>query len=139
MVSVSVSTDRVQTRNDRQATAQDAAATARDRIAVENYKIETAAASAAAVAAAASAAISATAIGAVALRVWQVRVALANASKFHDVNNAIGVSPGGLVYEAWSSGGAYTYVGDGLYDEIVDAIGSSAANAAYAAALLVTL
>ena len=71
--------------------------------------------------------------------VTQLRIALGTAGKFYDVNNAISVSPGSLLYEFWNSGGSQTGAGDDLYDAVVDAVGATAADAAYSAALSVTL
>ena len=76
-----------------------------------------------------------------AVSVFQLRVALKTNGKFFDVDNhaSFAVDPGGLIYEAWTSGGKYTSVGDDLYDAVVLAIGSAATDAAYALAEAITL
>ena len=71
--------------------------------------------------------------------VFQLRVALKNASLFDDVDNGIAVAPGGLVYEAWSSGGVRTSYGDDLSDAIVAIIGASPTTTAYGNAAAITL
>lgn len=73
------------------------------------------------------------------ITVWQLRAALKSNGYFFTVNAAIPVDPGERIYEAWLSGGIRTAVNDDLYDTIVLAIGSTAANAAYSTATSITL
>lgn len=72
-----------------------------------------------------------------AVDVWRLRVALAAADKFFDVNEAIAVTPGAAAFEKWNGGGVRTLPGDSLHAAIVGAIGAPAAASAYNAALLV--
>lgn len=75
------------------------------------------------------------------ITVWQLRCALKANGDFFTVDNhaSFAVNPGERVYEAWVSGGLRTSTGDDLYDAVVLAIGSTAANAAYADATAITL
>ncbi len=70
--------------------------------------------------------------------VWQLHVALKNAGNFDTVNNSISSNPGEKVFELWTSGGARLSSGDSLYTAVAAAIGVPAADAAYAAAALIT-
>jgi hypothetical protein len=72
--------------------------------------------------------------------VWQVKCALKNAGHFYIVEATLAVDPGSPVYEAWSAaGGIKTSYGDDFSDMIVNAIGTAATQAAYAAATAITL
>lgn len=73
------------------------------------------------------------------ITVYQLRRALKAAGKFFEVDAAIPVDPGEDPYEAWIAGGERTRVGDALYHAIGLAIGAPATDAAYAAALSITL
>lgn len=73
------------------------------------------------------------------ITVWQLRAALKSNGDFFTVEAAIPVDPGERIYEAWNSGGTRTAVNDDLYDAIVLAVGSTAANAAYSDATSITL
>jgi hypothetical protein len=71
--------------------------------------------------------------------VFQLRRALRVAGYFDDVENALAVDPGALVYEAWIAGGQYTSYGDNLSNAVAAIIGAAATQAAYTAAESISL
>lgn len=76
------------------------------------------------------------------VQVFKLRRALGQLGQFDAVQagNGFAVDPGNsLVYEAWTSGGAYTQYGDTLSDAIEAIIGPVLTQAAYNAALLISL
>jgi hypothetical protein len=70
--------------------------------------------------------------------VMQLRCALKQNSLFDDIDNAISIDPGGLIYEAWRYGARTSY-GDSLSDTIEAVIGADATASAYELASAITL